>query len=133
MFDVEVNYLAVIVAALATMVLGYVWYSPAVFGKLWMKLSGFKDMSAGSNMGMMYLWMYIAAVIVAYVLAHFLGDATTIAEALTPVFWIWLGFFAAGGAHNYMFPPKPFSLFMLDMIYQLISLVVIASVLVLWR
>ncbi len=132
MYDISVNYWAVLVAALATMVLGYLWYSKPVFGGLWMKLGGMKDMGYKGNMGMMYLWMYIAAVVVAYVLAHFLNGATTIGAAWTPVFWIWLGFFVAGGAHNYMFPAKSFSLFALDMVYQLISLLLMAWILTMW-
>ncbi len=35
-----VNYLAVLVAAIVGMVVGFIWYSPKVFGKMWMKLSG---------------------------------------------------------------------------------------------
>ena len=36
---VDINYLAVLIAALASYVLGALWYSPVLFGKLWMKLS----------------------------------------------------------------------------------------------
>ena len=34
------NWLAIILAAVATMIVGALWYSPILFGKLWMKLSG---------------------------------------------------------------------------------------------
>ena len=37
----EVNYLAVLVAAIVNMVVGALWYSPLLFGKAWMKLTGF--------------------------------------------------------------------------------------------
>ena len=37
----RINYLAVIVAALVAMVIGYVWYLPGVFGAQWMALAGF--------------------------------------------------------------------------------------------
>jgi len=33
----EINFVAVVVAAVAYFVLGWVWYSPEVFGKAWMK------------------------------------------------------------------------------------------------
>ncbi len=36
----ELNYLAIIVAAAANFVLGMVWYAPSVFGKMWMKEAG---------------------------------------------------------------------------------------------
>ncbi len=35
---VHVNYLAVLVAALAVFVLGWLWYSPLLFFKPWMRL-----------------------------------------------------------------------------------------------
>ncbi|HXK35039.1 MAG TPA: DUF1761 family protein [Candidatus Paceibacterota bacterium] len=34
------NWLAVILAALATMIVGALWYSPFLFGKLWLRYSG---------------------------------------------------------------------------------------------
>mgnify|MGYP000498174379 CR=1 FL=1 len=43
--NIEVNYLAVLLAGVVSMVLGFVWYSPAVLGKPWMKERG---MSADS-------------------------------------------------------------------------------------
>ena len=39
--NVDVNYLAVLVAAIINMVIGSIWYSPSMgFGKSWMKYSG---------------------------------------------------------------------------------------------
>jgi hypothetical protein len=45
----EVNYLAVLLAAAATMIIGFLWYSPILFGNVWMKQIGLKaeDMSGG--------------------------------------------------------------------------------------
>ena len=36
-----VNLWAVLVSALATMVVGFVWYSPVLFANSWMKLMGY--------------------------------------------------------------------------------------------
>lgn len=38
----EINYLAVLVATLSTMVLGFLWYSPVLFGNAWVKLRNMK-------------------------------------------------------------------------------------------
>ncbi len=40
---VDINYWAVLVAAVVSMVIGALWYSPVLFGKLWMKYSGLSD------------------------------------------------------------------------------------------
>lgn len=37
----DIHWLAVLAAATATMVLGALWYSPLLFGKLWVKAHGF--------------------------------------------------------------------------------------------
>ena len=35
-----VNVVAVIIAAVANFIIGFIWFSPMVFGKRWQKLSG---------------------------------------------------------------------------------------------
>lgn len=127
----SVNYGAVLVAGVAAMVIGYLWYGP-LFGSMWAKLSKMDMKGPKPNMAMQYGWMYIAAAVTAYVLAHFieLAGVTTISELWTPVFWIWLGFFAAGSAGRYLFPSKPFSLFAIDTIYHLVVLFVMGAILI---
>ena len=51
--EVEINWLAVLLAALANMVIGAVWYMPQLFGKEWQKIVGLKDkdMKAGAPVG----------------------------------------------------------------------------------
>lgn len=40
---VHVNYLAILVAAIANYVIATIWYA-AIFGKVWQKLTGITDM-----------------------------------------------------------------------------------------
>jgi hypothetical protein len=40
--SVDINWLAIIAAVVVNMVVGFVWYSPAVFAKQWSKLTGRK-------------------------------------------------------------------------------------------
>jgi hypothetical protein len=64
----NINYWAALVAALATMVVGSVWYAKGVFGKDWMKLVGLKDKDLESKDGMavtftaMIVFYFITAV-----------------------------------------------------------------------
>ena len=39
----DINFLAMIVAALVTLVIGFVWYHPKVFGTVWMKSAGLTE------------------------------------------------------------------------------------------
>ena len=41
--DVKINYVAVGVAAVVTIVIGALWYSPLLFGGLWAKAHGFSE------------------------------------------------------------------------------------------
>jgi dipeptide/tripeptide permease len=71
--NVEVNYLAVFVAAVVSMILGFAWYSPLILGKPWMKAKGFTSESlkkAQEKMGKMYALSFVVALITAYVLSH---------------------------------------------------------------
>lgn len=36
----EINFLALLLAALSTLVVGFIWYNPKVFGTIWMKETG---------------------------------------------------------------------------------------------
>ncbi len=50
-----------LVAALATMVIGFIWYNPKVFGAAWMKAIGKTEeqMREGSNMPVMMIFTFV--------------------------------------------------------------------------
>ena len=51
----EINFLALLVAALSTLVVGFIWYNPKVFGTIWMKESGMtEEKMKGANMAMIF-------------------------------------------------------------------------------
>ena len=39
----EMNYLAILVAAIVPMILGFLWYNPVLFGNVWMRESGMTE------------------------------------------------------------------------------------------
>ena len=64
-----VNYGAVVVAALSTFLLGGLWYSPLLFGKVWMKANGFTlEQVEGFSKGRMFGWSLVFAFIQAQAL-----------------------------------------------------------------
>ena len=69
----ELNYWAVLLASLSTFLLGCIWYSPAVFGKAWMKENGFTEEGMkNSNMVKIFGLAFVLAIISAVNLAMFL-------------------------------------------------------------
>ena len=75
MVQIDINGFAVLAAAVASMVIGAIWYSPAVFGKIWMSLTGISDSKIkemkSKGMAKSYVIGFIASLVTAYVLAHF--------------------------------------------------------------
>lgn len=104
--EVQVNYWAVLLAALSSMVVGSLWYMPGTFGKAWMKMTGvdMKDMRAAREPGKaawMYGSVFVASLVTAYILAHvtylanYFFHNSYMSDALQTAFWLWLGFTAA--------------------------------------
>ena len=134
---VSINYLAVLVATVAAIVLGFVWYGP-LFGKTWMNLMDIdkKKMGEAKKKGMAanYVIMIISTLVMSYILAHFVKylGATDIAGALQTAIWIWLGFIATVQIGIVLWEGKPWKLYFLNTAYWLVNLAVMATILALW-
>jgi hypothetical protein len=95
----NINFLAVLAAAVASMVIGSVWYGP-LFGKTFTDAMGMDKLSheEREKMKQSMVWMYagqfIASLVMFYVFAHlYLALGTlTIHGALMTAFWLWIGF-----------------------------------------
>lgn len=69
----ELNYLAIVVATIAYMLLGALWYSPILFGNAWMKgLGKTKEEIAADFSPLNYLWALITSFIASYGIARVL-------------------------------------------------------------
>ena len=134
MVDVTaINYWAILGAAAANMVLGFLWYGP-LFGKKWMELSGMtmdkmKSMKTTPAQG--YVMAFIGALVMAYILVFFIGSANaiTLQQRLMTGFWIWLGFFATKSLGSVTWEGKPLSLYFLNNAYDLLSILAMAAIL----
>ena len=141
MIAVYVNYLAVIVAAVANMALGFVWYGP-LFGKKWMAWSGHSmgNMDAKKAQGMWktYLLAFIGSLATAYVLRHSIVFAGTYMElngawvGVTSGFWMWLGFVAPVTLGTVLWEGKPWKLWILTNAYYVISLIMMGAIVAVW-
>src|SRR5688572_8746225 len=76
----QINWLAVVVAALITFVLGGLWYSPLLFGKVWQRLNKLSDDELKrASMGKIFGGAAICAAVAAANLAFFVGPTATVA------------------------------------------------------
>jgi len=94
---VHVNYLAVLVAAVAVFVLGWLWYSPLLFYKPWMRLRGMDPAAAMANAKMpggKLLIEFARCLVLAYVIARFVAllGVSTWLGAVHFGLSLWIGF-----------------------------------------
>lgn len=132
--SVDVNYWAVIVAAIVNMVVGAVWYSPAMFAKPWSKLTGRKMDQMGDGTTS-YVITAIAALVQAWILVHFVAyaGADTLVKGAVVGFWLWLGFVAITQGVNTIFAGSRKKLWAINTGYFLVVLLINGAILAVWH
>ena len=131
---VEVNYVAVLLAALSSMVVGSIWYARPVFGNLWIKLA---KVNMDRKVVSAWLPLVVTAVVslaTAYVLAHvvclshrFFGNSF-LQDSLSTAFWLWLGFTAARIITHDGFEGRPWKLTVLTVSHELVTLLLMGLI-----
>ena len=136
--SVDINYWAVLLAAVSSMIVGSLWYMPSGFGKAWMRMTGVKmDKMRGTTPGAM-AWMYgsvfVASLVTAYILAHvtflankFFGDSF-LQDALSTAVWLWLGFTAARLYVHDTFEGRRKKLTLLNAGHELVTVLMMALI-----
>lgn len=136
--EVQVNFIAVLVAAAAFMALGFLWYHPVLFGKPWMRLTGRSAEAVKAEqkqMGKYYGLSFVLALVTAFVLSHVMTLAQSyfgyprLETGCTSAFWMWLGFIMPVQASNTIFGDKKWALFGINTGYQLAGLILMGVVL----
>ncbi len=125
------HWLGLLLAVIAAMVIGAIWYAPPVFGKTWQKLVGLKDKDMKTGAMKAYVVMIIVAIITAIVLERFLiiADPTSVYQAVKVGLYIWLGFvftYAVGGG---VFEHRSKKLMAINLGNSLVTLAVMAAIL----
>lgn len=68
--NVHINLWGVLLAGVSSMVIGMIYYSDAVFGKSWKKLSKVDTKKFGETMPKIMPLLFLAALVTAYVIAY---------------------------------------------------------------
>jgi hypothetical protein len=91
-----VSWLAVVVAAVVGLVIGFVWFLPQVFGRQWAAASGRELPARGEQNWATIAYSAVGTLVAAYVLALAAGavGATTLVDGALLSFLAWLGFIA---------------------------------------
>lgn len=136
-----VNVWAVLVSAVATMIVGFLWYSPMLFANSWMRLMGYdpndkaKIAEMQKSAGPSYALSFIASVLSAFVLGKLIAVAgfSTAVDGLKIGLVVWLGFVTTVQLTNALFSRQRNKLYMINTGYQLVCYVVMGAILGAWR
>lgn len=132
----SVNYLAVLVAAIANMVIGAVWFMPAVFGRHWMRFTGLTSESIENtpHMWASYLGSFLGSVLVAYAVARIASYAAaeSVTDAAILMLLIWAGLVLVPLSDEALWERRPLGLFYLVGARWFVSLAVISAIVALW-
>lgn len=135
----SVNYLAVLVSAVASMVIGSIWYGP-LFGKKFMAANGMDKWTPEhqaemkKKMWMSYVGQFVASLVMFYVLAGIIVgfDQMTMAKGAMSGLVMWFGFVlpikigdVAWGGNK--------TLFWLESLNMLITLLAVGAIIGAWR
>lgn len=137
----HINLLAVFVAAISSMVMGFLWYSPVLFARAWMREMGYdpndkaRIQEMQKSAGPAYGGSFVASLVTAYILAlllHELG-ADNVHLGLGIGFHVWLGFVATVQFTGALFMKQSRKLFAINTGYQLVCYLVMGAILAVWR
>lgn len=136
---VSVNWLAVVVSAIASMIVGSIWYGP-LFGKKFIAAMGMDKLSpeqqAAMKKGMTatYIIQFVASLVMFYVLAMFVGKLgeMTVSGGLMVAFWAWLGFVVPVKLGDAIWGGK-MTLFWIGASNMLVTLLITGAIIGAWK
>jgi uncharacterized protein DUF1761 len=143
--DIHLNYLAIVAAMAANIVIGFLWYGP-VLGKAWIKEMGMpadqkpdpKVMTRG------LILMVIGSFLTAFVLAYTVdvwrpstwkvgADASNATYGFYAAFFTWIGFYVPMLLGGVAWENKSWKLFSINAGYSFVALLAVGMILAFWR
>ena len=135
MFDRRINLLAVLVAAVPYVLLGYPWFS--VFRDPWFEGGGLtvEQLVNGPSLAVAFTVAIVSSLVMAYVLALLVirtGEQTA-ARGMRMGALVWLGFVATLLGTQYVFEARSVAYFFITSGYPLLGLLIMGAVVGGWR
>ena len=130
-----INWLAVLVAAIIRMAVGFAWYSPPLLLKPWQAVTGVTPESMRAGLGKAMVVDVIASLIMSFALANIIVGAgiTDWLNGALAGFWVWLGFMATLMVSLWGYENRSLKLIAINLGNNLIALVLMGALLAVWR
>ena len=130
--SVTLNWWAILITGVINVILGGIWYSPMVFGKTWMELTGIKEMKPNPKT---MFGMFVVALLIAAVLTHFVvyASAGTFMLGLEVGVLAAIGFVVLPGASSTLASGTSWKLWAINTGYWLVALAIMGGFLAVMR
>lgn len=131
----DINIIAILVAAVVGFGIGWAWYSNFLFGKLWRREMGIPDGGVSmEGMGKTMTLGFIATLVMAYVLENMIiaTTASTVSAALVLGAWLWAGFVATIMLGGVLWEKKSWKLYGINAVHYLVVILAMTAVLTMW-
>lgn len=130
----NLNWLAIIVAAISAFALGGLWYSPLMFLKRWMKETGLTEESGrNSNMLKVFGLAFVLSLIASFFLAMFIGQGAGAGFGALAGFMAGLGWVFTYMGIICLFESKTLAYFLINACYSVVSLTVMGFIIGIWQ
>ncbi len=130
----QLNYVAVFVAAVVSFLIGGLWYSPIVFANTWMREAGLSEaQTRQANMARVFSLSGLAAVVMAFNLAAFIGPKASLGFGLFAGLAAGVGWVAMSLGVIYLFEQRSLKLWLINSGYQVLSYGVMGAILGAWK
>ena len=122
---------AVLLAAVSSFMLGGLWYSPALFGRIWDAENGGEKQTG--HPARVFGVSFVFSLVAAAAFALWLGPAPTLEAAVKAGALAGIGFVAASFGINYQFAQRSFKLWLIDGGYHAVQFILFGLVIGLWH
>lgn len=130
----NLNWLAIIVAAVSAFALGGLWYSPVLFADRWMKETGItKEMAGQNSMVRVFSLAFILSLIAAFFLAMFIGSDAGAGFGAMAGFMAGLGWVFTFMGISYLFESRSLAHFLINACYSVLSLTIMGAIIGAWQ
>jgi hypothetical protein len=135
MEGISINLWALVVAALAKMAIGSLWYAPFAYGTAWMAAAGVTPGQMKAAMPKAMAVDLLGSLVTALVLMHVVryARADSVVHGATVGFLCWLGFVAATTLAAVFYEGRPLKLFLINNGFLLLSLMVMGAIIGAWH
>ena len=127
----DINYLAVLTAAISSFTLGGLWYSKLLFETVWVREARVSPRHGHS--ARVFVLSFVFCLIAATAFAIWLGPEPPLKEAALKGFYVGAGFVATSFGINYQFAGNNIRMYLIDAGYHTLQFALFGLILGLWH